>query len=665
MAGSEPAGLAYLSDHETKVDLLNNEAIAATVLKLIKQKSDNPITIGVHGDWGAGKSSVLKMVETALGKDATTCLIKFNGWQFQGFEDAKIALIEGVVNGLIENRSLRGKAEDVIARIRENIDVLKAAKVGGKLAFTFLTGLPAFGVGEVVEALTDKIKGVVTDPEERKAVLEQAEALRKEGEKSGKPSVPHEIAEFRKSFKELIERASVERIVVLVDDLDRCLPETAIETLEAIRLFVFLDKTAFVVGADERMIEYAVGRHFPNLPKMEDSQGYARAYLEKLLQVPFRIPALGETETRIYVTLLLLGSVLGEEDKRFLRLLEHGRAALCTPWDGEGIKQDNLTAVLGERPEERIRNALLTAERISPVLAAGTKGNPRQIKRFLNALNLRLAVAEARGFGAAIEPTRLAKIMLAEMFLPQSVFTQMATLVAKAPDGISPLIAQIEAAAEEAATPAPAPSADPPAPPAEPNAAADDQASVLEDWKLRPEVLDWAQIKPKLGGETLKPYLFVIKDRRNYLAGAATLSAKLKDIVARLTGGDLNAANVTAAVRALTPPEIDAVFKDLRGQLLSTQSLQARPPAMGGLAVLTQAHPGLQVRYVDVLAELPVDRLGPGVVSVHGFIQNDDALRRLNAVFDTWARSDNVMLKRAVEAMRTAGQRRGRRAGRP
>ncbi|TNC09186.1 NTPase KAP [Methylobacterium terricola] len=661
MAGGEPASLAYLSDHETKVDLLNNEAIAATVLKLIKQKSEHPITIGVHGDWGAGKSSVLKMVETTLEQDAGTCLIKFNGWQFQGFEDAKIALIEGVVNGLIENRSLRGKAEDVIERIRENIDVLKAAKMGGKLAFTFFTGLPSFGAGEVFEALTDKIKEIVTDPKERKQALEQAEALKKEGEKSGKPSVPHEIAEFRKSFEELIARASVERIVVLVDDLDRCLPETAIETLEAIRLFVFLDKTAFVVGADERMIEYAVGRHFPNLPKMEDSQGYARAYLEKLLQVPFRIPALGETETRIYVTLLLLGSVLGEEEERFLRLLDLGRAALRTPWDGEGIKPDDLKAVLGERPDDPIRSALLTAERISPVLAAGTKGNPRQIKRFLNALNLRLAVAQARGFGTAIEPTRLAKIMLAEMFLPESVFTQMATLVAKAPDGVSPLIARIEAAAEEAATPASA--ADPPAPTPDLNAT-DDLASVLEDWKLRPEVLDWARIKPKLGGESLKPYLFVIKDRRNYLAGVAPLSAKLKDIVARLTGGDLNAANVTAAVRALTPPEIDAVFKDLRGQLLSTQSLQAKPPAMGGLAVLTQAHPGLQVRYVEVLAELPIDRLGPGVVSVHGFIQNDDALRRLNAVFDTWARSDNLILKRAVEAMRTAGQRRGRRAGR-
>ncbi len=52
---------------------------------------------------------------------------------------------------------------------------------------------------------------------------------------------------------------------MLVDDLDRCLPDTAIETLEAIRLFVFTTKTAFVIAADEGMIEYAVKKHFPDL----------------------------------------------------------------------------------------------------------------------------------------------------------------------------------------------------------------------------------------------------------------------------------------------------------------------------------------------------------------------------------------------------------------
>ncbi len=46
-----------LSDNETKVDLLNSESIATTIVKLITERPEHPVTIGVHGDWGAGKSS--------------------------------------------------------------------------------------------------------------------------------------------------------------------------------------------------------------------------------------------------------------------------------------------------------------------------------------------------------------------------------------------------------------------------------------------------------------------------------------------------------------------------------------------------------------------------------------------------------------------------------
>ncbi len=58
-----------IPDHETAVDFLNYEAISTTIVELLKENRQRALTIGIHGDWGAGKSSVLKMVEFALKRD--------------------------------------------------------------------------------------------------------------------------------------------------------------------------------------------------------------------------------------------------------------------------------------------------------------------------------------------------------------------------------------------------------------------------------------------------------------------------------------------------------------------------------------------------------------------------------------------------------------------
>lgn len=78
-----------IPDHETAVDFLNYEAIAGTTIELLNDNRERALSIGIHGDWGAGKSSVLKMVEDGLaGEDNVACLW-FNGRAFQGFDDAK------------------------------------------------------------------------------------------------------------------------------------------------------------------------------------------------------------------------------------------------------------------------------------------------------------------------------------------------------------------------------------------------------------------------------------------------------------------------------------------------------------------------------------------------------------------------------------------------
>lgn len=144
---------------------------------------------------------------------------------------------------------------------------------------------------------------------------------------------------------------------------------------------------------------------------------YARNYLEKLIQVPFRIPALGTHETRAYVTLLLVESLVGEDHEGFRNLLQKAKDYLDRPWRGTTLTQSDVADVDSARKEELIGMFVL-AQQIGPILAEGTRGNPRQIKRFLNALLVRQAIAHARHFADQIHQPALAKLMLAERFQP-------------------------------------------------------------------------------------------------------------------------------------------------------------------------------------------------------------------------------------------------------
>src|SRR5208283_1329712 len=183
---------------------------------------------------------------------------------------------------------------------------------------------------------------------------------------------------------------------------------------------------------------------FPDLPDTTGPQTYARNYLEKLIQVPFRIPALGETETRIYVTLLFVGAELGEDAPEFAKLIAAARERLKRPWKGAALDAATVKIALGTKAD-RAQNALILSAQIGPILAGGTKGNPRQIKRFLNTLLLRQSSANARGFGDDVKQPVLAKLMLAERFLSR-LFDQIATSAASSSDGTCADLASLEAA---------------------------------------------------------------------------------------------------------------------------------------------------------------------------------------------------------------------------
>lgn len=651
-----------LADNETKVDLLNNKAIASTIIKMLRDRPDQPVTVGVHGDWGAGKSSVLEMIEAGFeGEEKVLCL-KFNGWRFQGFEDAKIAFIEGIVTGLIEKRPALTKATEVVKDIFRRIDWLKVAKKAGGLALTAFTGIPS---PDQIQSIVGTLEGFLADPaklatkENVTAAIDGVKGLLKPESESTSTSVPEEISAFRKAFDDLLKKAGVEQLVVLIDDLDRCLPETAIETLEAVRLFLFTSRTAFVIAADETMIEYAVRRHFPELADTTGPQSYARNYLEKLIQIPFRIPALGDTETRIYVTLLLVGAELGDNDPDFNSLIGVARERLKRPWASGPLDAATVkTALQGKA--SRVNNALALSDQIGPILASGTKGNPRQIKRFLNTLVLRHRTAEARGFGDDVKIPVLAKLMLAERFLPR-LFEQIAAIAAAAPDGKCPDLAALEVATnakdEEKDTSKPSKKGtaigDEAAVKTKPKSVSAKMAdsALLSEWVSSPIIKAWAAVPTKIGDEDLRPYLFIAKERKDYF-GAASVLGHLATVVEQLFGGKYAVQALEADLKRLAPPEAAKVFEAVRGRIIVSDNFETEPTGVDGLAVLVKAQPTLQGNLLEFLEALPMDRLGPWACKGwESALKDPEATPRFNRLLQSWAENGGPMLKAAANGV--------------
>lgn len=651
-----------LSDNETKVDLLNNEAIAKTIVTLLRERPEHPVTIGVHGDWGAGKSSVLEMIEASLDSQDRVLCLKFNGWRFQGFEDAKIALIEGIVTGLIEKRPALTKATEAVKNIFRRIDMLKAAKKIGGLALTAYGASHGLGVHALgIPAILASLEGWAHDPTKiTKENVESVLASTKDILRPAEPkNVPEEIAEFRKAFDELLDKAGIDQLVVLIDDLDRCLPDTAIETLEAVRLFVFTARTAFIVAADEAMIEYAVRKHFPDLPDTTGPQTYARNYLEKLIQVPFRIPALGETETRIYVTLLFVGAQLGEDDPEFAKLIAVARERLKRPWTGVALDPATVKTALGAKAA-RAQNALILSAQIGPILANGTKGNPRQIKRFLNTLLLRQSSATARGFGDDVKLPVLAKLMLAERFIPR-LFDQIATSAASTADGVCADLLQLE----EEVWPRKE----------QPKKAADDkekpaakttvklevvkppESVLLSEWVSSPAVRSWAQIEPSIGALDLRPYLFVAKDRKDYF-GATTVLGQLASVAEKLLGSKFVVQGLEGELRQLAVPEAAQILDLVRSRIVGSDTFDTEPAGAAGIAVLVRAQPALQSNLIDFLEALPSQRLGAWACSGwEGVIKDPDQNRRYDQLLERWKKDGGQFLKATAEmALRTRNQ---------
>lgn len=599
------------NDQEAKVDLLGHRRIAQTLIKIIEQESLRPLTIGIHGSWGAGKSSILSLVEEQVKDETNTLCVTFNGWLYQGYEDTKSALMESVVHELLKCRSISQKINDLGKSILRRINWLKVAKTTSELAITTVLGLPPtalFGLGGVAA----KIKKL-TEPKEEKSGTQITVETEDDDPwlKPEEATVPAQIQAFRQELQELIERVEIDRLIILIDDLDRCLPGAVIDILEAVKLFLFIPRTVFIIATDEAMIEYAVRRHYPDLPVSQAD--YTKHYLEKLIQIPIRIPSLNQLQTQNYIRFLLLQNNLQNDQALLDEICQDFEASRATPYDTTELSYEFISSKLKDQdPNHSLRSVLHIADQLGSSLATELRGNPRNIKRFMNTVFLRKQVAEIYGLND-LKVGILSKLLLLERFHEQEYMQIIADVTASA-DGRSVTIQRIE-------QPPPSEKADKVETTAPKKAILASPQGTTSN--VDQQLLDWAKLEPTLSEVDLRPYLFVSRERAVSFQPLDDIPHALVPVLEVLVSGSRMAMQGQQEnIIALTEPLGRILFRQLEKLAIKENSWRSESNIMKGLFYLVQHHNGLEVDLINLLQAIPAQELGTWTASNLSFIKS-------------------------------------------
>lgn len=551
------------SDIETKRDYLNYVEVAEVVAEILVDPGMRPVSVGVFGTWGTGKSSLLNLIESELKRRAGdhTIVIRFDAWLYQGYDDARAALMDVIARSLYEEaknkEGLFGLSKRLLARVNTMrtlglaVEVLAAAH-----------GIPMFGAAaKAVGAAGNFIDGKPGE-DDAKAVAEGGKAVAGLVDPEKGKSPPEEIDAFRREFGELLAGLK-KTMVVFVDNLDRCLPAQTIHTLEALRLFLFMDQSAFVVAADEDMVRHSVSEHFGGVDVR-----HVKDYLDKLIQVPVRVPRLGVAETRAFLFMLFAEAAkVPEIELSGLRMrLEDN---LRSSWKEEPISVADALALLGQNGKN-LASSLDLADRMASLLAKSTyvEGNPRIVKRLLNVVRLRARIAERRQM--PVDEGMVAKFALFERCATSRAVTKLYSLINEAPKGKPPLIGELEKLLEDQE--------------------AFNKVSPKE-WEEDTSFLwDWFGLKPSLAGHDLRALVYLSRETTTLRAQSSDLSQVAAQAFERLRKVTTIASPAgKAAIKEIPAAERLGVMRELIEVFRSHPDWQTKPEAFTGAVLLAEA----------------------------------------------------------------------------
>ncbi|MBD1591113.1 NTPase KAP [Arthrobacter sp. S1_S22] len=655
------------ADNEADLDLLGFDFLVDELVVALTEPRLLPLTIGVLGDWGSGKSSLMQIAAGELNDlrnepdqvddegtaNAPYLTINFSPWQYEDHNDVKIALMSAVLDAIATRVP---DAQEQVGRLRRILDRLgrvsrRVGRAGVAAAPTVVPivlqgAMPEMDPG-TMELVTAAANAAAS--EAHKALSDPQPQKQPDAEKPGTPT--GDVDAFRREFAALVKRIpGCEAVIVFIDDLDRCLPETVVDTFEAIRLFLNTPKTAYVLALNQNVVESAVDSRYPEL-KRPDGAGIGRDYLEKMLQLKIAIPPLSAPEAETYVNLLFAELHLDEES--FTKVLEKSADVRR----GNGLAVAFNTGIAGDVLKDipsKLAADLKWAADISPVMGASLRGNPRQLKRFLNNLLLKYRSAVRRG--ADLKLPVLAKLMVLEDQYNtdfQKLFDWELAAAGACPEmrdaeahaRIGHIDAEASVTAGESGatvtsqqtektktTKAPAP----------PNEA--------QNWASKPHIAEWLRADPAFAGTDLRPYFTYSRDKLSFGVSASRLAPHLQRLITDVQSDiDASRRQQYAAVSALDSND--------RAQFVEAllERVQRDPASMALTAALELAE-----KNADMISAVSsaLQRIPPSAIPA---LAGSMAVRRLphdNAdvakLFDRWEASDNARLRIVVAQSRKA-----------
>lgn len=182
-------------DCETELDFLDFDYLINSLTELIRDDDLLPSSIGVYGDWGSGKSSLIHMSINKLSADEDTVCIAFNGWLFEGYEDAKTAILGSILDAIKENRKLSDKAMLFLTGLYKSIDKFKLAKNAMKYGTAFFLG------GGIAAAATAAMDGMLQNPDDTSQMDKTKQAI---SEELNNTKLREDIRAFQNQFVSLL-----------------------------------------------------------------------------------------------------------------------------------------------------------------------------------------------------------------------------------------------------------------------------------------------------------------------------------------------------------------------------------------------------------------------------------------------------------------------------